>query len=46
MVNIHKIKQEICDIGDRLYKTGFCRRQRRQHQLSRQRNRSGLHADA
>jgi L-fuculose-phosphate aldolase len=23
MVNIHKIKQEICDIGDRLYKRGF-----------------------
>jgi len=20
MVNIHKVKQEICDIGDRLYK--------------------------
>ena len=23
MVNVHKIKQEICDIGDRLYKKGF-----------------------
>ena len=23
MVNIHKIKQEICEIGDRLYKKGF-----------------------
>ena len=23
MVNIQKIKQEICDIGDRLYKKGF-----------------------
>jgi L-fuculose-phosphate aldolase len=23
MVNIHKIKQEICDIGDRIYKKGF-----------------------
>ena len=23
MLNIHKIKQEICDIGDRLYKKGF-----------------------
>ena len=23
MMNIHKIKQEICDIGDRLYKKGF-----------------------
>ena len=23
MVNLHKIKQEICDIGDRLYKKGF-----------------------
>ena len=23
MMNIHKIKQEICDIGDRIYKKGF-----------------------
>lgn len=23
MVNVHKIKQEICEIGDRLYKKGF-----------------------
>ncbi len=23
MINVHKIKQEICDIGDRLYKKGF-----------------------
>ena len=23
MVNIHKIKQEICEIGDRIYKKGF-----------------------
>ena len=23
MINTHKIKQEICDIGDRLYKKGF-----------------------
>ena len=23
MINLHKIKQEICDIGDRLYKKGF-----------------------
>ena len=23
MINIHKVKQEICDIGDRLYKKGF-----------------------
>src|SRR5215469_3056616 len=23
MLNIHKIKQEICEIGDRLYKRGF-----------------------
>src|SRR3989304_3400941 len=23
MVHVHKIKQEICDIGDRLYKKGF-----------------------
>ena len=23
MVNLPKIKQEICDIGDRLYKKGF-----------------------
>ncbi len=23
MINIHKVKQEICDIGDRLYKRGF-----------------------
>jgi L-fuculose-phosphate aldolase len=23
MLNLHKIKQEICDIGDRLYKKGF-----------------------
>lgn len=23
MVNLHKIKQEICDIGDRIYKKGF-----------------------
>jgi len=23
MVNLHKIKQEICEIGDRLYKRGF-----------------------
>ena len=23
MLNVHKIKQEICDIGDRLYKKGF-----------------------
>ena len=23
MLNVHKIKQEICDIGDRLYKKGY-----------------------
>ena len=23
MINTHKIKQEICEIGDRLYKKGF-----------------------
>ena len=23
MINIQKVKQEICDIGDRLYKKGF-----------------------
>jgi len=23
MINVHKIKQQICDIGDRLYKKGF-----------------------
>ncbi len=23
MLNIHKIKQEICEIGDRIYKRGF-----------------------
>ena len=45
MVNAHKIKQDICEIGRRIYSQGLRRRQRRQHHGPHQRERGALHAD-
>ena len=46
MLNLHKVKQEICEIGDRLYKKGFAAANDGNITYPRERERGGLHADA
>ena len=46
MANLHKIKQEICEIGDATLQEGLRRGQRREHHVSDRRKRGRLHAHA
>ena len=45
MMNVHRMKQEICEIGDRIYNKGFAAANDGNITLSHQRERSALHAD-